>query len=186
MSAPKKLRAGPESELTKLKAKWRGLSDDARSFWSELFVSDISQADIRSQLLKKLQVNLRFDKQLNAFRQWAEMQAILDLEAEQQANDEERIREEFGEDWTLDQIREEVIKRSYKRAIATGDWTSGRKTIVQDLNVKKIALDENKFKEGLRTKLESGLASLAEHIKGSAAAQAAFEAFEKTIAESTK
>lgn len=144
MSAPSKLRPG-NSELTRLKALWRGLSDDARAFWRELFVSSEAQAEVRRQLSAKLKVNLRRDSQLNAFRDWELEQRKLDLEAERQQEDERRLREEFGEQWTLDQIREEVLKRSYARAISDGDFAAGRKTIVQDLNVKKVALDERKL-----------------------------------------
>ena len=144
MSAHKKLRS-PDSEITKLKVLWRdSLAEDAKAFWQELFVSASTQAAIRSELQKKLKVNLRFDKQLNAFRDWELEQRQLDLEAERQLEDERRLKAEFG-DWTLDQIREEVLKRSYARAMATGDFASGRKTIVQDLNVKKVAMDERKL-----------------------------------------
>ena len=144
MSAHKKLRS-PDSEITKLKVLWRdSLAEDAKAFWQELFVSASTQAAIRSELQKKLKVNLRFDKQLNAFRDWELEQRQLDIESERQLEDERRLKAEFGE-WTLDQIREEVLKRSYARAMATGDFASGRKTIVQDLNVKKIAQDERKL-----------------------------------------
>lgn len=144
MSTQTKLRAG-DSELTKLKAKWRELSEDARSYWQELFVSQTTQAEIRRQLLARLKVNLRRDNQLNAFRDWELEQRRLDLEAERKLEDERRLVEQFGDKWTLDQIREEVLKKSYARSLATGDYESGRKTIVQDLNVKKISLDERKL-----------------------------------------
>ena len=144
MSAHKKLRS-PDSEITKLKVLWRdSLAEDAKAFWQELFVSASTQAQIRKEMLAKLKVNLRFDKQLNAFRDWELEQRQLDLESERQLEDERRLKAEFGE-WTLDQIREEVLKRSYARAMATGDFASGRKTIVQDLNVKKVAQDERKL-----------------------------------------
>lgn len=144
MSAPTKLRGGSESEITKLKALWRGLSDDARSFWQELFVSQVSQAEIRKQLLAKLKVNLRFDKQLNQFRDWELEQRAMDLEAERQAEDERRFIEEFGSD-QIEVVREKVLKKSYARAISAGDFSEARKTIVQDLNLEKISLDRQKF-----------------------------------------
>lgn len=46
--------------------------------------------------------------------------------------------------------------------------------------------EQEKFKESLRTKLETALAALAEHIKGNAPARAAYEAFKATLAETTK
>ncbi len=62
------------------------------------------------------------------------------------------------------------------------------KTKALDRLLRKQAMDFNreKFKEGLRTKLESGLAELSQHIKSNPQAQAAYEALEKSIADATK
>jgi hypothetical protein len=146
MSTNKKLRPG-NSELTRLKVLWRdSLTDEARDYWRSQFLSsDFTQAELRKQMFARLKINLRHDSQLNAFRDWEMEQRSRDLEAERMQEDERRLQEEFGSDWTLDQIREEVLKRSYARALATGDFASGRKTIVQDLNVKKVAQDERKL-----------------------------------------
>jgi hypothetical protein len=46
--------------------------------------------------------------------------------------------------------------------------------------------EQEKYKESMRTKLESGLAELAQHIKGDPKARAAYDAFKATIAASTK
>jgi hypothetical protein len=143
MSAYIKLRPG-NSELTKLKAVWRGLGADARAFWQDLFVSATPQAEIRRQLATQLKVNLGRDQQLSRFRDWEGEQREMDLEAERQREDERRLKEEFG-DWTLEQIREEVLKRAYTRALLRGDFSAGRKTIAQDLKVKKVSLDERRL-----------------------------------------
>jgi hypothetical protein len=144
MSTPTKLRPG-ESELTKLKGAWRGLSEDARSFWQELFVSQTPQSEIRRQLLAKLKINLRRDNQLNAFRDWELEQRAMDLEAERKLEDERRLVEQFGDKWTLDQIREEVIKKSYARALADGNFCQGLKTVKADLSAKQVLLDERRL-----------------------------------------
>jgi hypothetical protein len=174
-----KLRPG-NSEITKLKALWRGLSDDARSYWQELFVSRTSQAEIRRELLAKLNVNFRFDKQLSRFRAWELEQRLLDLEAERAEEAERRIAEEHP-DWTKDQVREDLLKRYYHKARATGDAKLGLKTIAADIKVESLKFDQEKFKEGLRTKLEAGLAELATHIKSSPDAQAAYEALKVAV-----
>lgn len=134
----------PPSELTKLKAIWRGMADDARAYWVTQFVSDRSQAALRDELRAKLKINLRFDKQLNQFRAWVDQQEILDNQAEQILDNEARLTAQHP-DWTLDQIREEVIKASYAATLATGDFKLGLRTVVQDLNVKKVTLDRDKF-----------------------------------------
>src|SRR5258708_5620919 len=154
MSTPKKLRS-PDSEITKLKILWRdSLAEDARAYWQELFVSPSTQAAIRAELLKKLKINLRFDKQLNAFRDWELEQRAMDLEAERATEAERRIGEEHP-DWTKDQVREDLLKRFYNQARATGDAKLGLKTIAADVKVESLKFDQEKFKEGLRTKLES-------------------------------
>ncbi|MDE2104761.1 MAG: hypothetical protein KGL39_46420 [Patescibacteria group bacterium] len=146
MSATSKLPGGTASELTRLKRLWLEPGfESSREFWREQFGSALTQPEIRALLKKKLQINLQWNRQLTEFTQWAQRQDALDSEAEAQNQDETEIRRQFGDTWTLDQIREEVLKRSYARAMATGDFAAGRKTIVQDLNVKKVSLDERKL-----------------------------------------
>src|SRR4051812_30862290 len=132
MSAPNKLRGAsqgkPESELTKLKAAWRSLSEPARDFWRALFSSDTTQSQIRAQLLTKLKINLTRDNQLTDFRQWLLEQDLRDQEAERQLADEAQILSDHP-DWSLDQAREETLKRSYFRSLSTGDFKLGLATV---------------------------------------------------------
>lgn len=145
MSTPTKLRPG-NSELTKLKTLWRdSLSEDSRDYWRSLFVSaDFTQAKIRAQIHARLKIKLDHDSQLNAFRDWEMEQRKMDLEAERAEEEERRLFAEHPE-WTKEQVREELIKRFYRRAMATGDADLGLKTIVQDLNVEKVSLDSRKL-----------------------------------------
>ena len=146
-SKPKGTPSGqPETELDKLKAVWRRLPDDARSYWLEQFESQRTQADLRKEIQAKFKIVLARDNQLTRFRQFVDRQQALDAEAWRAKQDEAELIKQYGDDWTLDQIREEVLKKSYARALATGDFDAGRKTIVQDLNVKKVSLDERKLK----------------------------------------
>lgn len=148
MSTTPKLPGGKkaEEELTRLKYYWRDvLSASQKDFWRARFNSKDTQAAIREEIRVKLKFDLKYDKQITKLRRWDEMQMELDEEAQQQTDDERRVIVEFGPDATLDQIRAEVLKRSYARAIATGDFAAGRKTIVQDLNIQKVTLDRDKF-----------------------------------------
>jgi hypothetical protein len=141
-----KLRGGKESELTRFKRLWLEPSfESSREFWREQFSSEQKQAEIRALLKKRVSINLQWNRQLTEFTQWLERQDQLEQEESAKLQDQAEIEKKFGADWTLDQVREEVLRRSYARAIATGDFASGRKTIVQDLNVKKVALDERKL-----------------------------------------
>jgi hypothetical protein len=178
---------GTDSELTKFKKLWReSLSESARDFWRALFLSDTTQAEIRKQILTKLKVSLTYDKQLNQFRKWVAEQDGRDLEAERMKDDERRLTEEHGKDWSTDKIREEVFRRSYARTLATGEFGLGLATAKVDLKQQAQKFNEAKFKESLRTKLETALNALAEHIKGNPKAKAAYEEFRSAIAETTK
>lgn len=144
MSKPTKLRGGQESELTKLKDIWRGLSDDARAFWRERFGSKETQASTRALLLSRLQVNLRFDKQLNQFRDWVNDQDRRDAAAERLEENDARLRAEHP-DWTIDQVREAVLNGAYREALASGDFKLGLQTVDRDLNARKVTLDSRKL-----------------------------------------
>ena len=175
----------PETALAQLKAVWLRLPEATQDYWREQFCSSRKQSDLRAEIAKKLSVKLPADSKLTYFRDWLDDQDARDKQAERMAENERRIKSEHP-DWTLDQVREETLKQSYFEALATGDFKMGLKTVTADVKAKSVTLDQEKFKEGLRTKLETALASLAEHIKGNPQARAAFEAFEKTISETTR
>ena len=157
MSAPNKNRAPtegkPASELTRLKELWPKLSDDARAYWSELFASSASQADNRAQLLAKLKINLRFDKQLTDFRQWLKREEKAAEQAEHMEENRRKIRRAHP-DWTLDEILEEVMKVSAEEALVSGDHELGLKTVDRDSVRKKISVDREKL-ELLKKKSEA-------------------------------
>jgi hypothetical protein len=146
MSNSPKPRGGSNSELTRLKALWRTLADDARHFWRSRFASaEATQEQIRAELQTKLKVHLRFDSQLTAFRQWVEAQDAMDAESERQAEDDARARELHPE-WSDDQRRMHVINCSLNRAISTGDFKGlGLKAVKAAQNEKVISLDRDKF-----------------------------------------
>lgn len=141
MSTQPKLRGGSESELTKLKAKWRELSEDSRAFWSELFQSPATQADIRSQILTKLKINLRFDKQLTEFRQWAEAQAQRWLMAEKI---EERKQELLAGGMSLDEAQQVLLTEASAYSVAARDFKLGMKVSSEISNSRKLSLLEKK------------------------------------------
>ena len=185
MSAPTKLRGGSTSEVTKLKDIWKRLDEAARDFWRARFSSADTQAVLRQELRAKLKVNFTRDGQLTSFRAWLEDQDARDQQAERMQENERRLTEEHP-DWTLDQVREEVLRQSYLETLATGNFDLGLKTRKSDLTEQALKFDQEKFKEGLRTKLDSAMNDLAAHIKGNPKAKAAYEAFKAAVAESTK
>lgn len=188
MSAKQKLRGtnGAVSELTRLKGLWRELDEKTREFWREQFGGTATQVEIRKLLKREHGIDLRRDGQLTDFRSWLDEQDALDREAERQGEDEQRLAEAHP-DWDGERMREAVINASLMRAIATGDFKGlGLKAVKAGQNEKVISLDTEKFKEGLRSKLESAMEALAQHVKGNAKAQAAYGEFKAAVNASTK
>ena len=186
MKPEQKLQGGSKSEVTRLKELWRfSLPDASKDYWRSLFLGKQSQAATRAELLQKLGINLLYDSQLNDFRKWEMDQRERELEEERRQEDERQLQVEHS-DWTLEQIREETLKRSYNRVLAKGDFKLGLATVKQHTRVRAQQHEEAKFKESIRTKLEAGLAELAAHIKGNPKAREAFEVFKATCGEATK
>lgn len=186
MSAPQKLRAKtagrPASELTRLKELWRGLDDDTRAWWQALFISSSSQADIRKELLARLEINLRHDGQLDRFRKYVAAQEELDAQAERQEENTRRIRVEHP-DWTLDQVREEVLRQSYFETLARGDFKTGLKAVSAHAKVEALQFDKEKFKESLRTKIQAGLDAILAEANNNPVIKAAVEQIQKATAK---
>jgi len=132
--------------LTRFKELWKSekFSDDARSYWREEFVSKRTQADLRGELLRKLKIHFRRDDQLTAFRSWLDDQDRRDKQAERMVENERRIRADHP-DWTLDQVRDEVLKQSYFETLAAGNFKLGLATIREDVRVKKISIEHRKL-----------------------------------------
>ena len=134
----------PETAMQQLKAVWSRLPEATQDYWREQFSSSRTQADIRSEIAKKLSVKLAADGKLTKFRAWLEDQDKRAAQAERMEENEQRITAAHP-DWDLNRVREEVIRASYFETLASGDHELGLKTVVQDLNVKKVNLDERRI-----------------------------------------
>jgi protoporphyrinogen oxidase len=189
MSASKKLigtdSGQPETAMQKLKAVWLRLPEATQDYWREQFSSSRKQTELRAEIGRKLSVHLPTDSKLTKFRDWLADQDQRDAQAERMEENTRRLQKEHP-DWTLDQVREEVLRQSYFETLASGDFKTGLQTVSAHSKVEALKFDQEKFKEGLRSKLEAGLAELAAHIKGNPAAKKAYDAFRATIKESTK
>lgn len=140
MSTTQKLRG--DSQLTNLKAAWQKLSSDARSYWSDLFVSQTAQAEIRKQLGAKLKVNLRFDSQLNKFRAWAEAQAQRELMAEKI---EERKAELLAGGMSLNDAQEVLLTEAAAYSTTARDFKLGLKVSREISNTKRDSLEARRI-----------------------------------------
>jgi len=147
-----------------------------------LFQSQTSRADIRSQILAKLNINLRFDTQLNRFRQWVDQQDGLDDEAEAMQDDESRTLGEHPE-WTKEQVRDDVLKKAYFRSRSRGDVKLGLRAITADAKLEQLQLARDKFKEALQTKIRAGLDAILAEANNNPVIKAAVEQILKATAK---
>lgn len=136
--------------MQQLKEVWKRLPEAAQDYWREQFSSSRKQSDLRTEILTKFKIKLSTDGKLTLFRAWLKDQDKRDAQAERMKENERRLVEEHP-DWTLDQVREEVLKQSYFEALATGDHKLGLQTVDRDLSAKKVAVDREKL-ELLKTK----------------------------------
>src|ERR1700722_14592688 len=140
----KKLKGRKGTEMTKLKGLWLKMPDEERAYWQELFVSNTPIPEIREEIFTKLGVKLNFNWSWCRFRDWELEQRDLYRESERMEEDERQIIKEFGDKWTLEKVRKEVLKKSYARTLRSGNFKLGLATVREDMRVKKIALDERK------------------------------------------
>lgn len=177
MKASAKLRSQPgdppPGELARLKAMWRGLSEDACARWQDLFASKATPATIRKQLQARLNLTLSCDAQFNAFRDWELRQRVLDQHGEWMQEIERRIMA-LHTDWSLDQVREEVLRKAYFVTLASGDFKLGLQTVAQNLNAKRFALAEAKAEETMKDEQAKALEYCLESARDVPAVMALF------------
>ena len=145
MKPEAKLKGNSTSELTKFKRLWRDdLSEFDRDSLRSLFLSTASNAQIRAEVKSKHGIKLHRDDQVTAFREWEMDQRQRDLEMEQMAEDERRALEEHP-DWTLDQAREDVLRKALMRATTRGDFKLGMEAVRESRADRMFSLDKKKF-----------------------------------------
>lgn len=194
MSAPKKIYGDSpgikSSEVRRFKSLWRSqLTEEQKiQFLSWFDEPGISHAQIRERVHKFYSIVLKYDKQLSgdgALWSWCLQEQRNAAEAEQSFQEEEDLRLAHP-DWDSERLRTELLDRMKRRAIVRGDFKMGVMAIREDRKDRALEFDQEKFKEGLRTKLESGLAELATHIKSNPKAKAAYEALKAEVKIVTK
>ena len=135
--------------LAQLKEIWRRLPDNTRDYWREqLSSADVPLSQVRAEIFTKLKVKLSGDNKLSLFRTWVIEQDRRDQEAERQQDEERKIFSDHP-DWTMDKIREEVLRRSYFRSMTSGDFEFGMKVLTADskgrLKERELALEERRI-----------------------------------------
>jgi hypothetical protein len=120
------------------------MSEDDQAFWRDMFASTKALKDIRTELYQRLDIAFLYDDQLEIFKRW---------EKEYQTRVEEVARQRLDQRLGLAPLpqsdpaaaREAILNKAYARALATGDFDLGLKTVRIHVNVDGAALDREKF-----------------------------------------
>ena len=123
---------------------WHAMSEDDQAFWRDLFASNKALKDIRTELYQRLGIAFLYDDQLEIFKRW---------EKEYQTRVEEAARQQLDQRLGLASLpqsdpaaaREAFFAKAYARALATGDFELGHKTVRLHVNVDGAVLDREKF-----------------------------------------
>jgi hypothetical protein len=135
----------PSDQFEKLTVLWgKHMPEDEQIYWRDLFQSKTDLPTLRERLQGELNINLYYDNVLEKFLAWVD-QACLREAAALRMEEEDRIVRRAHPDWTLDQVRDEVIWRAYNRTLAEGDFDLGLKVVRMHLGAEKILLDRAKF-----------------------------------------
>jgi hypothetical protein len=139
----RKPNGGPPSEMTRLKMLWDELPEDDKDYWRELFWSDLAVEKIRERIREKLDIHLGFDRQFSRFRDYVEQRDEIEAELVRAAT-ETKVLRELHPGWSVDQIRDEVIKRSYERVLCRGDYAQGMHVLRAHTRLNRYLLDREK------------------------------------------
>ena len=145
----RKLRAAPLGkgalELDKFKEVWRNTnSEEFKKSWRDLLASRTHQKIIRAKLLAEHGVNLNDNVYITRLQDWIKKQDELDAERASQEAEEKQVKKDLGPNASLEEVRKEVLKRSYNRTLAKGDFKQGLATVREDVRVERLALDARK------------------------------------------
>jgi hypothetical protein len=150
MKPEKKLRGtkdkGNVSEVTRFKEQWlQKFSDEQKAqFFSWFDEAGTTNEEIRTRVKQRHGITLLYDTQLSDFRSWAFRQQRLDALGERMQQREAELTEQHP-DWSREQIRAEVIKVAYAKALAEDDMKLGLRTVREDLRSEVVATDRERF-----------------------------------------
>ena len=142
---------GSVCERTKFKSLWRtNLTDDQKAeFFSWFNEPATTVAMIRQRIEERYQIKLQYDTQVSGrwgVRKWCRREEDNAEVAKQAAIEQATLRQEHP-DWGPDQLREELLLRMKRRALAGDDFILGLQTFKADSRDARLQLEREKFLE---------------------------------------
>ena len=138
-------------EKTKFKNFWREkLTDDQKAeFFSWFNEPATTVAMIRQRIEERYQIKLQYDEQISGkwgIKKWCRREQDNAEVATRAAIEQATLRQEHP-DWGPDQLREELLLRMKRRALAGDDFILGLQTFKADSRDARIQLEREKFLE---------------------------------------
>lgn len=151
--------------MQRMKDVWKRMSDDARDYWREqLFLSHRKLSELRSEILAKFKIQFDYDARLSEFKNWIEDQDARDSHEERMQENERRLKEQHP-DWTIDEIRQEVLRQSYLESLGAGNFKQGLATVAVETKAKKLVNDARRYEDAKRSDEEKALSLCLEDAK---------------------
>jgi len=131
----------PLRALTSFKLCWLKMPEEEKERWRDIIYSRITTTEeVRQKIRDDLKIDLTNDSQIILFRRWDEKECEIEFERQRQVLDHKRLTA-LHADWSLDQIRKEVLRLSYERTLSEGDYTQALATIRESVRADRLALD---------------------------------------------
>lgn len=176
---PHRKLSSPDSPDTKLKLLWRDtLTEAERDYWREQLTAARPLSALRRELLAKFNIELKQDYSLSRFRHWVDVEDLRLAEAELVAADEAEL---LAQGLQGEELRAALLERMKARALTRGDFKLGATAVRLDLLAEAMALNQEKFKESLRTKAQTGLAAILAEAKDDPVVAAAVKQIQEAI-----
>jgi len=181
---------GTISEVTRFKSLWREEFTDVQKaeFFSWFKELGTTVAMIRQRIQERYQIKLQYDAQVSGrwgLRKWGRREEDNAEVANRAAIEEAKMRQAHP-DWGPDELREELLLRVKRRALAEDDFILGLQTLKVDTRDAKIKLEREKFVESRKCEQDVALERCLTETQKYPAVQelfdVAFEAYKKAKA----
>ncbi len=172
----------PPSEVTMMKEKWLQLTQEERKFWCGILFSKAKARYVRARIRKGFGIDLGKKNQLRRFRDWVRKVRKAEYDAIRNQEREDKFKSEHPE-WSLDRVREEVIKESYEWNREQKEFRIAIQTIMAHCRVESNELNQKRYEDAKRTNEQKALDLCLEEARNCPEAKelflAAFDALDK-------
>ena len=133
----------PETPMQRMKDLWKKMLEDEQDYWRKALSSSKRLTDLRAEIAQKYEIIFTSEEQVSRLRRWVADQDERVVRAARMQENERQLKEQHP-DWTLDQLRKEVLKMAYFETLAFADFKLGLSTARVDISDKSLQLQWEK------------------------------------------